>query len=206
MTKWLARKQLSQMNVFEYIFGIVMGGVVAIHGSALNSPFIYGIIAMAMLFLFAVAIEFFSLKNKSFRDFAQGKSLILIQDGKVMEDNMKKSRYSTDDLLSDLRGKDIFQLADVEFAILEPNGLVNVLLKKEKQPLTAMDLGIKLAPQKEPQTVIMDGRMLLEPLSNLSLSKNWLETEMDKINVSIENVFLGQVDSDAQLTVDLMIN
>lgn len=203
MVKWLAKKQISQMNVFEYIFGIVMGGVVAIHGSMLKSPLIYGIIAMTMLFLFALAIEFLSLKSKTFRDFVQGKSSVLIKDGKVMEDSLKKSGYSTDDLLADLRGKNIFQVSDVEFAVLEPNGLVNVLPKKENQSLTAKDLGIKLAPQKEPQTVIMDGNMLLEPLTNLSLNQNWLETELDKLNVSIENVFLGQVDSDGQLTVDL---
>src|SRR5699024_4082181 len=75
--------------------------------------------------------------------------------------------------------------------------------KTEKQPLTAKDINLKLAPKREPQTVIMDGKMLLEPLANLNLNPNWLETELAKINVSIENVFLGQADSDGQLTVDL---
>lgn len=203
MTKWLTKKQLSQLSIFEYIFGIVMGGIVAIHASTLNSTFIHGIVAMAVLFVFASAVEFISLKNKTFRDFTQGKSTVLIQDGKVMEDNLKKEGYNADDLLENLRKKDFFRVADVEFAVLEPSGILNVLPKTENKPLTAKDLGIKLAPGKEPQTIIMDGKTLLEPLANASLNPNWLEAELEKLNVSIENVFLGQVDSDGQLTVDL---
>lgn len=203
MAKSLEKKQLSQLNVFEYIFGIVIGGVVAIHASTLNSTILHGLITMAVLFLTAFILEIVSLKNKTFRDFVQGKSTVLIKDGKIMEDNLKKVKYSSDDLLESLRSKNVFKIADVEFAVLEPNGLVNVLPKKEFQPLTAKTLGLKVAPEKEPQTVIMDGRMILEPLANLSLNPNWLETELDKLNVAIENVFLGQVDSDGQLTVDL---
>src|SRR5699024_5058887 len=84
-----------------------------------------------------------------------------------------------------------------------PTGALNVMPKKENQPLTAKDMGMTPAPKKAPQTVIMDGKMLLEPLADLSLSKQWLDTELAKQNAAIENVFLGQVDSDAQLTLDL---
>ncbi|SET28124.1 Uncharacterized membrane protein YcaP, DUF421 family [Oceanobacillus limi] len=203
MTKWLGTKQLSQMNIFEYISGVVLGGIVAIHASTLDSPYYYAPLAMFIWFIVPYMVELISLKSKSFRNFTQGKSKVVIQNGKIMEDNLKKEHYSTDDLLENLREKNIFKVADVEFAVLEPTGKLSVLPKKENQPLTAKDLDIKLAPEREPQTVIMDGKVLLEPLANLSLNTNWLETELDKLNVSIENVFLGQVDSHGQLTVDL---
>lgn len=203
LTKWLGKKQISQLNIFEYITGIVLGGIVAIHSIDLEVNIFYGLLAMFIWFIIPFTVNFISLKSKPFRDFTLGKSTIFIQDGKIMEDNLKKEGFSSDDLLEHLRSKDIFQAADVEFALMEPSGTLSVLPKKENQPLTAKDLGIKLAPIKEPQTVIMDGEMYLEPLANASLNPNWLETELDKINVSIENVFLGQVDSDAQLTVDL---
>ncbi|UJL47771.1 DUF421 domain-containing protein [Virgibacillus sp. NKC19-16] len=203
MTKWLGAKQMSQLNVFEYISGIVLGGIVAIHTIDPNSNLIYGILAMVIWFLVPFTVEFLSLKSKSFRNFTEGKSTVFIQDGKIMEDNLKKEGYSTDDLLAKLRDNNVFLTSDVEFALLEPSGTLSVLPKKENRPLTAKDLGIKLAPEKEPQTVIMDGKVLLEPLANLNLNTNWLETELDKINVSIENVFLGQADTNGQLTVDL---
>ncbi|MFD2043913.1 DUF421 domain-containing protein [Ornithinibacillus salinisoli] len=203
LTKWLGTKQLSQLNIFEYISGVVLGGIVAIHVSTLDSPIYYALLAMFIWFIIPYIAELISLKSKSFRNFIQGKSTVVIQNGKIMEDNLKKEHYSTDDLLENLREKNLFKVADVEFALLEPTGKLTVLPKKENQPLTAKDLNIKLAPEREPQTVIMDGKALLEPLANLSLNTNWLETELDKLNVSIENVFLGQVDTHGQLTVDL---
>lgn len=203
MTKWLGRKQMARLTTFEYITGIVLGVIVAFHSFNINTNIVYGLIAMFIWFIIPYTIEFISLKNKTFRDFTQGKSTVFIQDGKIMEENLKKEGYSTDDLLGLLRNNDIFLASDVEFALLEPSGSLSVLPKKENQALTAKALGFKLAPEKEPQTVVMDGKMQLEPLANLALNPNWLETELDKLNVSIENVFLGQADSDGQLTIDL---
>lgn len=203
MTKWLGKKQLSQLNIFEYITGIVLGGIVAIHSFDLSLNIVYGLLAMFTWFLIPYGIDFLALKSKSIRDITQGKGTIFIKDGKVLEDNLKKERFTSDDLLQELRRNQIFNVSDVEFALLEPSGSLSVLPKKETQPLTAKTIGLKVAPEKEPQTVIMDGKMLLEPLANLSLNPNWLETELDKLNVSIENVFIGQADQDGQLTVDL---
>lgn len=203
MTKWLGKRQLAQLSIFEYISGIVLGGIVAIHSSTMKYTFAYGLIAMFIWFIITFAVDFLSLKSKSLRDLFQGKSAVLIQNGNIMEDNLKNEGFSSDDLLEHLRYKGIFNVADVEFAVLEPSGTVNVLPKKESLPPTVKDLGLKLAPSKEPQTVIMDGKVMLEGLANMSLNPTWLETELEKINVSIENVFLGQVDHDGQLTVDL---
>ncbi|MFD2208650.1 DUF421 domain-containing protein [Virgibacillus halophilus] len=203
LTKWLGKKQLSQLNIFEYITGIVLGGIVAIHASTLQFPLIYGLLAMLVWFLIPFGLEYLGLKSKKVRDFTQGKSTVIIQNGKIMEENLKKERYTADDLMENLRNRNIFRAADVEFAVLEPTGIINVLPKTEKQPLTAKDLDIKLAPKKEPQIVVMDGKVIHEGLANASLNINWLETELEKLQVSIENIFLGQVDSDGQLTVDL---
>lgn len=203
MTKWLGKRQLAQLTIFEYISGIVLGGIVAIHSSTMKYTFAYGLIAMFIWFIITFAVDFLSLKSKSLRNIFQGKSSVLIQNGKIMEDNLKKEGFSSDDLLEHLRYKNIFKVADVEFAVLEPSGTVNVLPKKDSLPPTVKDLGLKLAPSKEPQTVIMDGKVMLEELANMSLNPTWLETELEKMNVSIENVFLGQVDHDGQLTVDL---
>lgn len=203
MTKALAKKQLAQLNVFEYIFGIVIGSIVAVFSSTLNDPLYYGILAMVMLFSVVKLTEFVSLKNKSFRHFFQGQSTVFIQDGKIMEDNLKKEGYTADDLLEKLRNKNVFQASDVEFALLEPTGSLNIMPKKENQPLTPKDMGMNPPSKQAPQTIIMDGKILLEPLATLRLSRAWLETELAKQNVALDNVFLGQADSDAQLTLDL---
>ncbi len=203
LSKGFGKKKLSQLTVFQFMLMIVIGGIVAMSVINPNIPIAYGFIALAVWFIIPFAAEFIALKSKRFRDVTKGKGTVLIQNGKIMEDNLKKERVTTDDLLSRLRSNNVFTAADVEFAVMEPTGDVNVLPKKENQPVTPKMLGTKVSPSKEPQTVIMDGKMLLEPLANASLNPNWLETELEKMNVSIENVFLGQVDSDGQLTVDL---
>lgn len=203
ITKGLGKKQLAEMNVFEYITGIVIGDIIAVHATELDSSLIYGGMSALLWFIIPWSIEYFSMKSKKLRNIVQGKSTVLIQDGKIMEDNLKKERFTIDDLQESLRDKNVFRAADVEFAVLEPSGTLSVLPKKENRPLTAKYLGLKVPPDKQPETVIMDGEVLHEPLANLSLNVNWLETELDKLNVSIENVFLGEVDSDGQLTVDL---
>lgn len=203
ITKALGKKQMSQLDIFQYITGIVIGSIVAIHVTDYTTNAVHGFLALAVWFLITVTIEYTALKSKRFRNLVQGKGTVLIQNGKIMEDNLKKERFTTDNLLEELRNNKVFNAADVEFAVLEPTGKLNVLPKKEHQPITPKIIGTQVAPEKEPQTVIMDGHALLEPLANASLNTNWLETELDKMNVSIENVFLGQVDSDGQLTVDL---
>jgi hypothetical protein len=105
--------------------------------------------------------------------------------------------------MEQLRKKRAFKVADVEFAVMEPSGDINILLTRENQPLTPKHLGIKVGPEQEPQTVILDGKMMDEPLATIGLSREWLDTELKKLGVSIDNVFFGQVDSYGQLYVDL---
>ncbi|SFD66043.1 Uncharacterized membrane protein YcaP, DUF421 family [Bacillus sp. OV194] len=204
LTKWfLGKKQLSQLSFFEYVTGITIGSIAAEVTMGLERNIMHGLISMSIWSLVPFAIGLVSMKSKKIRDFAEGKARIIIKDGKIMEDNLKKERYTIDELLEQLRNKNVFEVSDVEYALLEPNGHLSVLLKKENQPLTAKDLQIKVDPIKEPQTVIMDGNILDEPLSNRGFNRGWLNKELEKAGVSLDNVFLAQVDSYGQLTMDL---
>ncbi|HEO8421871.1 membrane protein [Niallia circulans] len=203
ITKWLGKKQISELTFFEYVTGISIGSIGAEVAMGLERSIFHGIIG---IFIFA-AIPFFagliSLRSKGFRNFIEGKSTVFIKDGKIMEDNLKKERYTTDELLELLRRKDVFQVSDVEFAVLEATGDLSVMLKKENQPLTAKDLNLFVPSIKEPQTVIMDGVLFDEPLATIGRNRAWLHTELEKLGVTVENVFLGQINSYGELTIDL---
>ncbi|PGK45183.1 hypothetical protein CN907_05520 [Bacillus anthracis] len=203
ITKWLGKRQISQLSFFEYIAGMTIGDIAAQVSTGLDSKFFHGVFAILIFAVVPFLTGILSLKNKTARDFFEGKSTILIKDGKILEDNLKKEKYTSDELLELLRGKDAFSVADVEFAVLEPSGELNVLLKKDRQPLTAKDIGLKVPNEKETQTVIMDGNILDEPLSSSGHNRAWLHSELEKLGVVIENVFLGQVDSYGQLTIDI---
>ncbi|MGE7186972.1 DUF421 domain-containing protein [Peribacillus sp. NPDC006672] len=203
ITKWLGKKQISQLSFFEYVTGITIGNVGAELATKVEGNIVHGVLSI-LVFAFAPFIAgLLSMKSKIVRDLVEGKATIFIKDGKVMEANLKKEKYTTDELLWLLRSKDVFDISTVEFALLEANGDFSVLLKKEDQPLTAKDLKMTVAAVKEAQTVIMDGEILDEPLSTIGLNRNWLKTELDKLGVTIENVFLGQANSNGELNVDL---
>ncbi|MFJ8247748.1 DUF421 domain-containing protein [Peribacillus asahii] len=203
ITKWLGKKQISQLSFFEYVNGITIGNIGAEVVTGLDQKVSLGLLSMLTIAALPFLAGLISLKSKPFRDFIEGRGTVFIKDGKVLEENLKKERYTTDELLTLLRKKDVYRVADVEFAVLEATGDFNVMLKKENQPLTPKDLNMKFPSVKEPQTVIMDGEVLDEPLAQAGRSRGWLHTELEKLGVTIENVFLGQVDSYGQLTIDL---
>ncbi|MEC1536155.1 DUF421 domain-containing protein [Bacillus sonorensis] len=203
MTKMLGKRQLAELSVFEYIAGITIGGITSEVVMGLERSIINAVIAIVIFSSVPFLVEWISLKNKTIRDFLEGTGTVFIKDGKIMEDNLKKEKYSSDELLELLRKKNVFRISDVQFAILEQSGDLNVLLKKEHRPVTIKDLQMPYQSEKEPQTVIMDGEILDEPLAEAGLNRRWLNEELEKLGVAQENVFLGQVDSDGKLTVDL---
>lgn len=203
ITKVLGKKQLSQLSFFEYVTGITIGNVGAELATKVEGNIIHGVLSILVFAIAPFIAGSISLKSKTFRDLVEGKASVFIKDGKVMEDNLKKEKYTIDELLGLLRKKDVFDISEVEYALLEANGDFAVMLKKQNQPITPKDLNLPVAAVKEPQTIIMDGSILDEPLSTIGLNRNWLHTELDKLGVLLENVFLGQANSNGELTVDL---
>ncbi|MBU9711431.1 DUF421 domain-containing protein [Evansella tamaricis] len=203
LSRTFIRKSMAQVTYFEFVSGIVIGAILAIGSIHLQVPIAYPIMGLIIWAVVSYGLGWLSIKSQTVRNFVQGRGIPLIKDGKVLEDNLKKERYSTDELLKQLRSKNAFQVADVEFAVLETSGDVSVLLKKDYQPVTPKDIQLKVAPIKEPETVIMDGKVLDEPLATIGKNRQWLETELEKQGAAIENVYLGQVDSYGQLTIDL---
>ncbi|MFZ7946582.1 MULTISPECIES: DUF421 domain-containing protein [Bacillaceae] len=202
-TKVLGKKQISELSFFEYVAGITIGSIAGEVVTGLEANIYHGALAIVVFGLITFLVNYMAIKSKKFSDFAEGKSTVVIQDGKILENNLKKEKYTIDELSALLRQKNIFKVADVEFAVLEPRGNLSALLKKENQPLTPKDLQMKMPNEKEPQTIIMDGNIVDEALRCAGKGRGWLYTELEKLGVTLDNVFLGQVDSYGEVTVDL---
>ena len=203
LTRMNGKRQISQLNIFEYITGITVGSIAAFISADMEGKFFAGLLSMVMWMLIPLGLSWATLKSKKLRDLVDDKGVVLIKQGKILEDNLARVRYSTDELLEQLRQKDAFSVADVEFAVLEPSGNVSVLLRTNKQPITPSHLAWSVPIQHEPSAVIMDGKILDEPLATVGWSRDQLYAELEKMNVVLENVFLGQVDSRGELYVDL---
>nr|WP_251035751.1 DUF421 domain-containing protein [Paenibacillus sp. ISL-20] len=203
MTKVLGKRQVSQLSFFEYLTGITIGSLAAYISLDLEANWYLGLVGLGVWVGCSLLIEFLQIKSKKARDFIDFKATVLIKDGKILEGNLKKERLSTDELMEQLRKKDVFQVADVEFAIMESSGEINILQTRENLPLTPKDLGIQVAPEKVAQVVVMDGKVMDEPLRVAGFNQGWLVEELDKQGAKIKDVFLAQVDAYGQLTIDL---
>jgi uncharacterized membrane protein YcaP (DUF421 family) len=203
VTKVIGKRQLAQMTFFDYTVGIAIGEIAGFMATDTNAKVYHGIIAFIIYALFPISLAWLALKSKIVRNFVESRATVLVKNGKVMEDNLKKERLTSEELMEHLRLKNAFRLADVEFAMMEGNGQVSVLLKKQNQPLTPKHLGVTVAPETEPQTVIMDGTIMDEPLATIGFNRKWLMDELAKNAIPLENVYLGEVDANGQLYVDL---
>lgn len=199
----MGKRHIARMTPFHFVIYSVIAILAALISVNLIKNIAFGFIALGVWVLFSIALDYLSLRSKLIHDLINGKETVLIKQGKVMEDNLKQMRLTGEELLKELRFKNVFNLADVEFAVMETTGEMNVLLKSDKKPITLHYLGKKVASQAEPQTVILDGNIIDESLSNIGLNQRWLNTQLESMGVSLDNVFIGQVDSSGDLYIDL---
>jgi len=199
----LGKRNIARVPPYKFMSYFAITIIAALISVNVIREIAFGLIALGVWTVFLVALDYLSIKSKLVHDLINGKETVLIKHGKIMEENLLQTRLTAEELLRELRSKNAFSLADVEFAVMETTGEINVFLKSDKKPVTAHDLGIKTAPQAEPQTVILDGTILNESLASLGLNREWLLIQLENMGVSPDNVFLGQVDSSGDLYIDL---
>ena len=203
ITRYMKKKSLSNASPFDFISYMIVAIIIALISLNVIPNIYFGLITLAVWAVTPIILDYAAMKSKWIYNIINGKERVLIKDGKVMEDNLSKERMTGQEFLQTLRSKKVFNLADVEFAVMETTGDINVSLKADKKPVTSYDLGQKVAPKTEPQTVILDGNMLNEGLTNIGLNQGWLRTQLENKGVDLENVFIGQVDSSGDLYLDL---
>ncbi|MFF2091559.1 DUF421 domain-containing protein [Paenibacillus sp. NPDC058174] len=201
ITKLLGKRQISQLSLFEYITGITIGNIAGYISLDLDNDWYLGIVALAVWVGISVAMEFITLRSKAIRDVVDGRGTVIIDKGVLLRKNMRKERITLDEMLEQLRKKDVYRVADVEFAIMEQSGEINVMLKKEHQPVTPDMLGWRLPQEVEAQTVIMDGNVVERSLEVAGKDKDWLDGQLKKQKIKLEDVFLAQIDSQGDLSV-----
>ncbi|OMF42354.1 MULTISPECIES: DUF421 domain-containing protein [Paenibacillus] len=202
ITKILGKRQVSQLSLFEYITGITIGNLAATIPMERESTWYLGLIALSVWVLTTLGIEYLQIKSKKIRDITDGRTTILIKDGKILEDNLRKERLTLDELMEQLRSKNVFKVSDVEFALMETSGEVNVLLTKDKQPVTLKDLNMLQLPEKEPTAVIMDGQLMEQQMAYMGITQQWLDAKLKEKSLTVKDVFFAQVDPQGELYID----
>jgi uncharacterized membrane protein YcaP (DUF421 family) len=203
LTRALGKKQVSQLNFFEYILGITVGSIAASMSTNLNNRPLAELAALITWIALAFALETISLKSRKLSKLIDGEPLILIENGKIMEDKMALARYSFVDLIEQLREKDVFSLSDVEFAVLETDGTLSVLKKSQAQPVTPADLNLSSEYQGLSVELISEGTILKQNLEQIGRDEKWLREELKKRGLRLEQVAFGIQDTKGRLYLDL---
>lgn len=205
LTIILGKQQIAQMTYFEYINGITFGSMAASLAVDLDQKTWQHFIALVLFGLFTLGMSFLSVKSRRARKLLEGDPVIVIADGKIMEENLRKSRFNIGQIMQLLRQKDIFDVSKVQFAILENDGQLSVMPKPDYQPVTHKNMFQKEEPPMIPMELVVDGQIIYENLRRLERSGKWLLEEVRKQKPfhSVRDLFYVAMESDGQLYVDL---
>ena len=194
IAKFLGRKQVSQLDFFDYITGITIGSIAAEMATELEEPW-KPLIAMIIYGSVTLLLSSVTIKFPRVRKFLNGTPTILMDHGKLYRENLKKSKLDLSEFMVLCRQQGYFDLTDIQTAVFEYNGKLTILPVSSQRPATPNDLN--LAPEQELlfTELIMDGRVLDENLSRMGLNRVWLEKQLKASGVqSADEVFLAVCD------------
>lgn len=204
ITRIIGKTQIAQLNVTDFVNAIVLGSIAAVLATDIRENGWYYAFGLLVFGTLTFGTEYLSLKYRPARKLLEGEPTVVIHNGKILENNMKKMTYSMDDLTMQLREKNIFNMSDVEFAVLEPNGSLSVLPKSPKQPVTLEDMKLPGKYQGLSSELIVDGVVIYQNLRQNNLSKDWLDQQLKNQNIyDVREVAFASLDSEGKLYVDL---
>lgn len=197
------RQHVSQLTFFDYILGIIIGSTAASLTTDLAHSTLAHWVGLLTWIIISFLMQYISGKSKTISAYMDGKPTIVIVNGKIMEDTMEKINFQLSDLLEQLRDRGVFDIKQVQFAILERDGQLSVLKKPEYQSVTPKNLNLYTGAGGLSLTLIYDGTIIQKNLEIISKNEKWLEAELTKKGVnSIAEVFMASIDPSNRLYVD----
>lgn len=190
----MGKREIGQLQPFELAISIMIADLASIPMSDPGVPIFNGIVPILGLLCMHLVITVLNIKSVNIRKVTCGKPSILIYRGKINESTLRKERFTVSELQERLRGKDVFNLGDVEYAILETSGEISVVLKPNKRTITPEDFNMEPEYEGLPYDLIIDGKIMYENLNKIGRNKNWLIKEVKKFKTVPEDVFIATVD------------
>ena len=202
VTKLLGKKQVSQLSLFDYVIGISIGNFAAEMTINVESQYANGLTAILVFGLIAYLVSYLTMKSIVLRRFFIGTPTILIQNSKIVEKNLKKVKFDINDLLETCRVNGYFDLSQIEYALMEANGEVSILLKGEYNPVTIKDMKLRASKQELVANIIIDSKIMHNNLKNMKKDNAWLEQELKiKGYKTLDNILLATLDNNDKLVV-----
>ncbi|MGE4354422.1 MAG: DUF421 domain-containing protein [Oscillospiraceae bacterium] len=206
LTKLMGNKQMSQLSMFDYIIGITIGSIAAEMATNLEE-FEKPLTAMLIYAMLSLIISLANYKSIKLRRLLTGRALILFEDGKLFEANLKKARIDVNEFLMLCRTGGYFNIANLQTAILEANGKISFLPQAVHRPVSPSDLNIEPQEDKPVINVIIDGHIIKGNLRFTGNNEIWLKKQLQVQGIKqISDVFLATCDHDNNLSAYIKIN
>ncbi|MDD4658102.1 MAG: DUF421 domain-containing protein [Eubacteriales bacterium] len=198
----MGKREVGQLSLFDLVVAIMIAELAAIPLSETSIPIAHGILPIVTLVMLQMSLAFITLKSQTARKVIEGTPSIIIEQGRILEEEMRRLRYNVDDMMSQMREQGIYRIEEVEYAMLETNGKLSIILKADKRPVIPSDLGLTPPYEGLPIPLISDGRVHQE---NLALAKKniaWLEqTLASQHKCGIAGVLYATLDPQGKLIV-----
>lgn len=197
----MGKRQLGELQPSELVITILISNIASLPIEDADIPMALGIIPVLVLVAFEIIISNVSLQSPKFRSLISGKPVIVIHDGKLDQKQLRKLRFSIDDLMESLRQQGVFNLQDVQYAIVETTGKVSVLQKFSAQTVTPEMLQLKGKEQSPPVVAVSDGQVIPAAIKPYGLNEEWILTALSKKKQKLSDVFLMTVDKEKNIYI-----
>ena len=203
----MGKKQISQLNLFDYIIGISIGSIAASLSVDDSINYIDGVVSIIVYGSIATIISVLSTKSIILRRFFTGTPTVIINNGKIMYNNLKKSHLDINDLLQLARENGYFDISELNYAILEPSGKVSFLPKAKYIPVTPNDSKIKVSENSLVSNLIIDGKYMKNNINNIGKDIEWLKKRLNNMGYNdISKILLVTCDNKEKITIFLKEN
>jgi uncharacterized membrane protein YcaP (DUF421 family) len=198
----MGKREIGQLGIVDFVVSIMIAELAVVSIEDPKTPMLQSLLPIFLLLTIQVTLAIVSLKSEKFREIVDNKPSVLIKNGKIDEGEMRKQRYNFDDLLVQLREKDVAKVSDVEFAILEPSGKLSVI---EKQKGNNKSKKQPLYPQlKLPLAIVLDGKVQEDHLNKINKTEFWLRQELRKLGFKeIKKISFCTIDENGTFFVDI---
>lgn len=195
----MGKREIGQMQPFELAISIMIADLASIPMSDSGIPITNGIIPILGLLVMHLIISIINMKSIKGRGIICGKPSILIYRGRIDEKVLKKERFTINELEERLRGNNIVNIGDVEYAILETNGQVTVIQKPDKRNTIPADFNIQPEYEGIPYDLVIDGKIMYDNLKQIGKNYEWLRKQVNKFNIKPEEALLVTLDGKGQM-------
>ncbi|HOB34444.1 MAG TPA: DUF421 domain-containing protein [Bacillota bacterium] len=198
----MGKREVGQLSLFDLVVAIMIAELAAIPMEDTSIELHHGVVPIVVLVFLEVALSFLTLKSQRARRIIEGTPSIIIEKGRVLENEMRRLRYNMDDMMAQMREQGVYNIGDVEYAILETNGKLSLVLKAAKRPVTPEDLGLDPGYEGLPIPLVSDGKLLGENLALAQKTEAWLKQALASSHqCTIADCLYCALDSKGQLLV-----